>query len=73
MMLALEWWAFEIMAFLGGYIGVTEQASQFVLINVNALFVQLPLGLSSAAATTIGMVIGAGRIDRAKSYYKVNL
>ena len=34
---------------------------------------QLPLGLSSAAATTIGMEIGAGRIDRAKSYYKVNL
>lgn len=45
MMLALEWWAFELMTLLAGYIGVTEQAAQIVMINITALLFMLPLGL----------------------------
>lgn len=54
MMLCLEWWAYEVMTLMAGYIGVKEQAAQIVLMNMVAFMFMFALGLSSAACTTIG-------------------
>lgn len=53
-MLMLEWWAYEVMTLLSGYIGVNEQASQVVIMNIIALLFMIALGLNQAASATIG-------------------
>lgn len=45
MMLCLEWWAFEVMTLLTGYIGVNEQASQIIMYNIIALMFMFSLGM----------------------------
>ena len=54
MMLCLEWWAYEIMTLMAGYIGVEVQAAQIVLMNIIAFMFMFALGLSTAACTTVG-------------------
>lgn len=45
MMLCLEWWAFEAMAIMAGYVGVNEQACMIILLNILGLMFFLSLGL----------------------------
>ena len=66
MMLCLEWWAYEVMTLMSGYIGVKEQAAQIVLMNMIAFMFMFALGLSSAASTTVGHQIGRGDVVKAK-------
>jgi len=66
MMLCLEWWAYEVMTLMSGYIGVKEQAAQIVLMNMIAFMFMFALGLSSAASTTVGQQIGRGDVVKAK-------
>lgn len=54
----LEWWAYELMTVISGYISVTAQASQVVIMNIIALLFMIAIGLNQAAATTIGQKIG---------------
>ena len=71
MLIAMEWWAFEVMSIMAGWIGVNEQASQLVVFNMSCFLYMLPMGLSSATATIIGQEIGKVDIPKAKEYYKV--
>ena len=45
LMLCLEWWAFEVMTLITGYIGVDEQASQVIIINIVAIMYMVSLGI----------------------------
>ena len=54
MMLCLEWWAYEMMTLMAGYLGVNEQAAQIVMLNIIAFMFMFALGLSSAASTVVG-------------------
>ena len=47
-MLCPEWWGYEIVTILGGYIGVNEQAVLVVLFNIIAFMFMVPLGLQSS-------------------------
>jgi MATE family multidrug resistance protein len=58
MMLCLEWWAFEVMTLLAGYIGVDEMAAQVIIMNVLALVFMIAVGLLQAATCLIGQQIG---------------
>ena len=71
MMLCLEWWAYEIMTLMAGYIGVEVQAAQIVLMNIIAFMFMFALGLSTAACTTVGQQIGKGDYKKAKEYYHI--
>ena len=53
-----DWWAFELLLFISGYAGVTEQAAFVILVTVTALIFMVPLGLSVTACTLIGNSIG---------------
>ena len=44
-MMCLEWWAYEVMTLMAGYIGVNEQAAQIVLMNIVALLYMVSLGI----------------------------
>jgi MATE family multidrug resistance protein len=61
LMLALEWWSFEVMALGAGIMGTTHLAAHAVLANVVPLAFMLPLGISVAAGVRIGNLLGASR------------
>lgn len=70
-MLCLEWWAFEVMTLIAGYIGVEYQASHIVLMNIIAFLFMFALGLQTAGIATIGNRIGANEVDKARQYFSV--
>jgi Na+-driven multidrug efflux pump len=71
MMLCLEWWAFEAMVIMSGYIGVNEQAAQIILLNIVGLMFFLALGLQQAASSNIGHEIGRKNIEKAKLFMNI--
>ena len=70
-MLCLEWWAYEVMTLMSGYLGVTEQASQIVLMNLIAFLFMAACGFQTAAGALIGQQIGKNDVAKAKQYYYV--
>ena len=73
MMICLEWWAFELMTLMSGYISVKAQASQVLLINLSAVMYMTSQGLNTSAAANIGQQIGKQNVQKAKDYYKVTI
>ena len=69
LMICKEWWAFEILTVLAGVLGVTELASQTVVMTVSALLFMVPLGLQEASCSIIGNCTGANNIPLAKRFY----
>ncbi|XP_068606733.1 multidrug and toxin extrusion protein 1-like [Brachionichthys hirsutus] len=66
LMLCLEWWMFEIAAFLAGVISNSELGAQTILYELTVLAYMIPLGLSAAASVRIGNALGAGNPEQAK-------
>jgi MATE family multidrug resistance protein len=58
LMLCLEFWGFEIMTLLSGYISVVATAAQTITLNVCFILFMFPLGLNIAATAIIGKYIG---------------
>uniref|UniRef100_A0A8C6T3Y7 Solute carrier family 47 member 2.1 n=1 Tax=Neogobius melanostomus TaxID=47308 RepID=A0A8C6T3Y7_9GOBI len=70
-MLCLEWWMFEIGAFLAGIISEVELGSQSVVYQLAVVAYMIPLGLSAAASVRVGNALGAGNVEQAKLSAKV--
>uniref|UniRef100_A0A5K3EUQ1 Multidrug and toxin extrusion protein n=3 Tax=Mesocestoides corti TaxID=53468 RepID=A0A5K3EUQ1_MESCO len=61
-MIALKWWYFELGLILVGTVGVTELATQALLINLNQVIYQLlSVGLGVACSIIVGQSLGAGK------------
>lgn len=45
LMLCLEWWTFEAMTLMAGYISVEVTAAEIILLNMCALLFMVPLGI----------------------------
>ena len=58
LMLLPEWWAFEFLIIMAGYIGVKDQAVMVVSLNLLGLMWMFPLGFSEAAAAVVGNSMG---------------
>jgi MATE family multidrug resistance protein len=58
---SLEIWAFSAAALLAGLLDATAIAAHSIALNMAALSFMLPLGVSLAAATRVGNLLGAGR------------
>ena len=43
-MLCLEWWSFELLAFMAGYISVDATAAHVVVLNTHVVVIMVPLG-----------------------------
>lgn len=56
---ALEVWAFGSIAIFAGQLGHLEVAAHTVAMNITSVLFMVPLGLSAAAATRVGNLVGA--------------
>ncbi|KAG6548352.1 hypothetical protein Mapa_010131 [Marchantia paleacea] len=64
----LEWWWYEIMTLLAGYLPKPEVAvaTTAILIQTTSLMYCFPLALSSSVSTRVGNELGANRPGRAR-------
>lgn len=56
---ALEVWAFGSIAIFAGQLGNLEVAAHTIAMNIISVLFMVPLGLSAAAATRVGNLVGA--------------
>ncbi len=63
---SLEFWAFSAAALLAGRLGAEPLAAHIVALNMAALAFMVPLGISQAAVTRVGNLLGAGRPEAAQ-------
>ena len=63
---SLEVWAFSGAALLAGRLGATALAAHSIVLNMAALSFMMPLGVSLAAATRVGNLLGARRPEDAQ-------
>jgi MATE family multidrug resistance protein len=56
---ALEFWAFNSASFMAGWLGPTAQAAHTVGLSLASASFMVPLGISAAAATRVGNLVGA--------------
>jgi len=70
-MLCPEWWAFEGLIILSGYIGVNDQAVMVVSFNLIGIIYMFPMGFSEAAAAVVGNSMGENNPEMAKKYIKL--
>ncbi|MCO5595185.1 hypothetical protein L7F22_049224 [Adiantum nelumboides] len=66
--ICLEWWWYEILTLLAGYLPNPKEAvgSTAILIQTTSLMYTIPLALSASVSTRVGNELGAGRPDRAR-------
>jgi MATE family multidrug resistance protein len=64
--MGLEVWAFALCTLMSGLLGTTAAATHAVVLNLASLSFMVPLGVSLAAVTRVGNLIGAARRDRAQ-------
>ncbi|XVF28289.1 hypothetical protein REPUB_Repub15cG0017200 [Reevesia pubescens] len=64
----LEWWWYEFMTILAGYLSEPKVAlaTSAIMIQTTSLMYTLPTALSASASTRVGNELGAGRPNRAK-------
>jgi len=59
--LGLEMWAFQVATLMAGWLGEAELAAHTVVLNLASMAFMLPLGISMAAVTRVGNLLGAGQ------------
>ncbi len=59
MQIGLEVWAFNAGSMFAGALGATEAAAHTAALNAASLAFMVPLGISAAAATRVGNLVGA--------------
>ncbi|XP_010524719.1 PREDICTED: protein DETOXIFICATION 55-like [Tarenaya hassleriana] len=65
----LEWWWYEFMTILAGYLPEPEVAlaAAAIVIQTTSLLYTIPTALSAAASTRVSKELGAGRPERART------
>ncbi len=58
--MAMEAWAFHLAGLMMGWLGPTAVAANAVVLNLATLSFMVPMGVSAAAATRVGNLVGAG-------------
>lgn len=54
-----EWWYFEIMALLVGYLGATALAAHTATMNAYTLTIMIPISISASSTALVGNALGA--------------
>ena len=73
LMIALEYWAFELLSLLSGLLGEVELGASIIIFNITAFAYMLPLGFSFASNTLIGNNLGASKPKNAKTYLNISV
>jgi MATE family multidrug resistance protein len=61
MQYTLEVWAFQLSTLIAGELGRNELAAHTIVLNIASVTFMVPLGISFAASTMIGNLLGSGR------------
>jgi MATE family multidrug resistance protein len=72
-MLCLEWWSFEVLALMAGYISVEATGAHVIVLNTHVVVIMLPLGAQVATIVCVGKSMGEGDSYKAGKYYKIVL
>ncbi|CAJ1957115.1 unnamed protein product [Sphenostylis stenocarpa] len=74
-MVCLEYWAFEVLVFLGGLLPDSQITTSLVAICLNTQFIayMIPVGLGAAASTRVSNELGAGNPEGAKHAMNVTV
>lgn len=64
--LGLEMWAFQLATLFAGWLGEKQLAAHVVALNLASMSFMVPLGISMAAVTRVGNLLGAGRPQAAQ-------
>ena len=70
-MLCLEWWSFEVLALMAGYISVEATGAHVIVLNTHVVVIMVPLGAQVATIVTVGKSMGEGDSKKASMYYKL--
>lgn len=62
LMMCFEWWCFEILILLSGYIGVDQLSANVILMNVAYIYLMIGYGTAEALSTLVGNCIGANQV-----------
>ena len=65
---ALDCWVFDLMCLIAGYLGVMEQATTILIMNIILVIYMFAFGLEIASCTLIGNQVGKGDVDMALKF-----
>ena len=63
-----HWWVLEILVGLSGYLSVNDFDANTVVMNMFGLIYMIPLGVSYATSSFVGMKLAEGRCSHAIKY-----
>ena len=63
-----EWWAFECIILMTGWLGINELSATVIMYNWGLILYMLPLGISHTSTSLVGNNLGANRPKIAKTY-----
>ena len=66
----MAWSANYSMTIMSGFMSVSEQAVQILMMNIYCAMFQIPFGIQCTATAIIGAKIGSGSIKEAQIYYR---
>jgi len=64
--MGLEYWAFSITTLWAGWLGHDALAAHTIAVSISSLTFMVPMGISFAAVTRVGNLVGAGEHDAAQ-------
>lgn len=64
--LLLEMWTFQVATLWAGHLGQVPLAAHSIVLNMSSISFMVPLGISLAAVTRVGNLIGAGQHHQAQ-------
>jgi Na+-driven multidrug efflux pump len=70
-MLSIEFWSFEILTLMSGYLSLEETGANVITLNTTYFTFMFVLGLMYAGTAIIGQQIGHKNIPEAKRYAKI--
>lgn len=75
LMMALRWWAFEVMALMAGLLpnGVVSVSAHAVLVNLSSIFYMMFTGISTAGNVLMGNALGANQPHRARLICRITI
>ena len=72
MVLSIEWWTYEIVILLSGYMGVNESCAQVIFMSLTVVGHQISRGHRTGLQVYVGQSVGSEDILTAKRYFKIS-
>lgn len=72
-MLIFEWWGFEFLNILAGWVGVEELAAFVIMLQILMMLFMSALGLSLSSVSLVGNSLGRMKTKMTRTYIKASL